>query len=208
ILFITGPPGPPSKPEIDNVSRSAVTISWKRPVVDGGSDIRGYSVERKERRGMRWVRASKKTISDLRCKVSGLTEGVEVVDTPGPPVNLKPREITKTSVTLQWEIPIIDGGSKIINYIVEKRDATRKAFTTITTKCQKCSYKVPDLEEGAEYYFKVSAENERGIGEAAETAEPIRASQAPSAPDNLIVTDVSKDTATLAWTKPKHDGGS
>ncbi|KAI4789000.1 hypothetical protein KUCAC02_035502 [Chaenocephalus aceratus] len=407
-------PGPPSIPEVDNISRNAVTISWRRPVQDGGSDIRGYSVERKERKGMRWVRASKRTVPDLRFKVQGLTEGVEyefrvtaenkagfgepsepsasvmtkdivckspwtsiqhqthghhqnhgflslgkphydgglevdgytveykreghddwevetpypvkvteyvigklqkggkyyfriiavnsegvgepaeienvtelvdqeslpdfeldaecrrtlvvrcrasirlfvpirgrpvpevtwskddsnlkqrahidttesytllvvpectrydagkynlclenvagkktgfvnvkVLDTPGPPVNVIPREITKNSITLQWEIPIIDGGSKIHRYVIEKRAATKKAYT--------------DLEEGAYYYFRISAENDLGIGEPAESPEPIRVSQSPSAPENLYVTDVTADSASLSWTKPLHD---
>uniref|UniRef100_A0AAZ3RGX3 Fibronectin type-III domain-containing protein n=1 Tax=Oncorhynchus tshawytscha TaxID=74940 RepID=A0AAZ3RGX3_ONCTS len=170
---------------------------------------------------MRWVRASKKTVSDLRYKVQGLTEGVQyefrvtaenkagfgepsepsrdgfvnvrVLDSPGPPVNLIPREITKTSITMQWEIPIIDGGSKIINYVIEKREATRKAYTVISTTWQKCSFKYDNLDEGSEYYFRVSAENELGVGEPAETPETIRPAQVPGTPiaeDRLLPPEI------------------
>ena len=75
-MFV-GPPGPPSKPEVENVGGHSVTVTWKRPVEDGGSDITGYCVERKEKKAMRWFRASKKSIAELHYEVKGLTEGVE-----------------------------------------------------------------------------------------------------------------------------------
>lgn len=75
-MFV-GVPGPPSKPEVDKVDGHSVTVTWRRPAEDGGSDIIGYCVEKKEKKGMRWVRASKKSIAELSYDVSGLIEGLE-----------------------------------------------------------------------------------------------------------------------------------
>uniref|UniRef100_A0A3P8ZW39 Titin n=1 Tax=Esox lucius TaxID=8010 RepID=A0A3P8ZW39_ESOLU len=133
---------------------------------------------------------------------------VKVLDTPGAPVNLTVKDIKKNSVYLVWEPPIIDGGARVKNYYVEKRESTRQAYSNISNKCVRNSFHVGDLIEGAIYYFRVMAENEYGVGLAAETEDPVKTSEIPLPVGKITLTEVTKKTASMAWEKPDHDGGS
>uniref|UniRef100_A0A8B9NAY8 Titin n=1 Tax=Accipiter nisus TaxID=211598 RepID=A0A8B9NAY8_9AVES len=133
---------------------------------------------------------------------------VKVLDTPGPPQNLVVKDIRKDSAVLSWEPPIIDGGAKVKNYVIDKRESTRKAFANVNAKCGKTSFKVENLTEGAIYYFRVMAENEFGIGVPAETTDAVKASEPPLPPGKVTLTDVTQRSASFTWEKPEHDGGN
>uniref|UniRef100_A0A8B9LRH7 Titin n=1 Tax=Astyanax mexicanus TaxID=7994 RepID=A0A8B9LRH7_ASTMX len=132
---------------------------------------------------------------------------VRVLDTPDAPANFHVKEITKNSVTLTWEPPLLDGGAKIKNYIVEKRESTRKVYSAVAS-CNKMTYRIDQLEEGRNYFFRVVAENEHGIGLPAETPEPLKISEKPQPPGKISVVDVTRKSVSLSWEKPEHDGGS
>ncbi|KAL0977975.1 hypothetical protein UPYG_G00164200 [Umbra pygmaea] len=133
---------------------------------------------------------------------------VQVLDSPSAPERLEVSDITRDSVSLSWEPPIIDGGAKITQYIVEKREAQRRTFTTVTDDCVKNRIRIHDLIEGGIYYFRVLAVNDHGMGLPAETAEPIRVSQPPLPPVKVTAVDVTCNSVSLLWEKPDDDGGS
>uniref|UniRef100_A0A667WS47 Titin n=1 Tax=Myripristis murdjan TaxID=586833 RepID=A0A667WS47_9TELE len=133
---------------------------------------------------------------------------VRVLDTPGAPLNLTVKDIKRESVTLTWEPPLIDGGARIKNYLVEKRESTRKAYSSVDNKCTKTSYRITGLTEGTIYYFRVLAENEFGVGLPAETEDSVKTSEPPLPVGKVTLTEVTKTSVSLSWEKPDHDGGS
>uniref|UniRef100_A0A3B4TBD9 Titin n=1 Tax=Seriola dumerili TaxID=41447 RepID=A0A3B4TBD9_SERDU len=133
---------------------------------------------------------------------------VKVLDTPGSPLNLTVKDIKRESVTVTWEPPLIDGGARIKNYLVEKRESTRKVYSNVDNKCTKTSYRITGLTEGTIYYFRVLAENEFGVGQPAETEKAVKTSEPPLPVGKVTLTAVTKTTASLSWEKPDHDGGS
>uniref|UniRef100_A0A8C4GRQ9 Titin n=1 Tax=Dicentrarchus labrax TaxID=13489 RepID=A0A8C4GRQ9_DICLA len=133
---------------------------------------------------------------------------VRVMDSPSAPTNLEVKDVKRDSVSISWEAPLIDGGSKISHYIIEKREEARKAFTSICSNCVRNSYKIDNLQEGCFYYFRVLAVNEFGTGLPAEIAEAVKVSEAPLPPGKITFSDATCNSGRLSWEKPDHDGGS
>lgn len=70
-------PGPPSRPEVLDVTHEGMTLTWQPPEDNGGSTISGYLIERKEAHSDRWMRINKNPVTMTRYRSSGLIEGVE-----------------------------------------------------------------------------------------------------------------------------------
>uniref|UniRef100_A0A8C4S4W7 Uncharacterized protein n=1 Tax=Erpetoichthys calabaricus TaxID=27687 RepID=A0A8C4S4W7_ERPCA len=75
---IIAPPEPPSNPpEILDITKSSVSLSWSRPKDDGGSRVIGYFIDRKEISTDKWVRHNKTHITTTMYTVTGLVPDAE-----------------------------------------------------------------------------------------------------------------------------------
>uniref|UniRef100_A0A8C9ZEN5 Titin n=1 Tax=Sander lucioperca TaxID=283035 RepID=A0A8C9ZEN5_SANLU len=148
------------------------------------------------------------TSSKIIFKEATVTFNVKVMDTPGPPQGVAFKEVSRGTVTLIWEPPLNDGGARIQHYIVEKREASRRTWQQSGGNCKQHILKIQDLLEGVPYFFRVSAENHHGVGEAFEMIEPVIATAEPASPKRLDIVDTTDSSVTLGWLKPEHDGGS
>uniref|UniRef100_A0A3P9BEB5 Titin n=1 Tax=Maylandia zebra TaxID=106582 RepID=A0A3P9BEB5_9CICH len=90
-------------------------------------------------------------------------------------------EITNESCVLAWNPPRDDGGSPITNYIVESRQTDKEEWVKLSATVKHTTFKATKLTALKEYIFRVSAENQYGIGEPAEHV-PITAKYSFGAP--------------------------
>ncbi|XP_070535071.1 twitchin-like [Ptychodera flava] len=183
------------------------TLRWKPPL-DGADEVDNYIVEKSEAGSGRWAKVTN-FCSGPSTKVRNLVEGKEYefrvraenqygaskpltgenvvaknpFDAPGAPGEPKATDTNATSVTLQWTKPTNDGGSRIIGYVVEKKDAdTTKWVPVNKSPTPGTTFTVPRLTEGREYDFRVMAVNTAGPGQPSQTSESILAAPPPSRP--------------------------
>lgn len=62
------------------------------------------------------------------------------------------------------------------HYILQKREADRKTWATVTAELKKTSFQIANLVPGNEYYFRVTAVNEYGSGVPSDIPKPVLAS--------------------------------
>lgn len=93
--------------------------------------------------------------------------------------------ISRNNAELKWTAPERDGGSPIINYIVEKRDVRRKGWQAVDTTVKELKYTVTPLNDGSLYVFRVAAENAVGPSEYCELVDSVLAKDTFSKPKCL-----------------------
>ena len=70
----TDKPGKPVGLEITKTTKSAVSLEWKPPKNDGGSEVFSYSIEYRVEGGYKWVQANKEHMPATYYTVKGLKE--------------------------------------------------------------------------------------------------------------------------------------
>lgn len=93
---------------------------------------------------------------------------------PERPEDLEVKEVTKNTVSLTWNPPKYDGGSEIINYVLESRLIGTEKFHKVTNdNLLSRKYTVKGLKEGDTYEYRVSAVNIVGQGKPSFCTKPI-----------------------------------
>lgn len=94
---------------------------------------------------------------------------------PGTPIGpIAVTNVTRDSVTLEWEPPEDDGGSPLTAYVVEKRDANRMSWQRVDKISDTLtSINCRNLSDGCEYFFRVFAINKAGSSEPLEMDKPV-----------------------------------
>jgi titin len=185
-------PDVPENCQASEITPYSCLITFDTPKSDGGSPILGYIIERRQTSTARWIRVNRELIPNLKLKCIDLVDGLEYefrviaenkagqsdpsepckpfiaknpYDRPSPPLNVKPGEVTKSSIELVWEPPLNDGGSPITAYKIERRNPKTMKWVPMDNlgRITQCKTTITDgIKEGKEYEFRVVACNAAG----------------------------------------------
>ena len=97
-------------------------------------------------------------------------------DRPAAPQQLTVTDASQNSVSLTWRPSPSDGGSPVVEYVIEKRDASHNNWIGVgRVEPDKHAFTAGKLWEGCDYFFRVAAENKVGASDYATLDEAVTA---------------------------------
>ncbi|XP_074642623.1 twitchin-like [Tubulanus polymorphus] len=238
-VVVKDKPSPPQNLSVADIQKDSITINWQKPADDGGSPITGYIIMKRDAKKTTWSNAGKVNADTFTLQVPKLIEGNEYFfrviavndigesepadttepvkakspfDLPGPPTNLKVTDASKKHISIEWNVPLTDGGTPIIGYLVEYKAVSSTRWIKLNKDPQpELSLNVTDVVENQEYEFRVSAQNAEGIGPPSDVLEPVKAKDpydVPGAPGKPNMSNMTSSSGNLSWAVPDDDGGA
>jgi titin len=206
-----------------------VTISWLRPMNDGGAGVTTYNIYRGPSENtlelLLSVAKSRFIYDDTdvvvgttyHYAVAAVTEAGEgplsviAIATPyGPPGVPGSLEVTpgNREVRLSWSAPENDGASPIEGYVIYRGSSVGN-LQELAQVGDVTSYLDTSVSNDQTYYYAIAAINEAGPGD---YTDPISATPRDplTAPGKVttLVANAKGAKVTLQWTAPQDDGGS
>ncbi|XP_044050814.1 immunoglobulin superfamily member 22-like isoform X2 [Siniperca chuatsi] len=201
-------PGTASQPQVSNITKDTMTVSWTPPAQDGGAPVLGYILERRKKGSNMWLQVNKELLTDTKFIVEGLVDDVEYefrvtsvnragagspstisnavlakdpIRAPGLVRNLCVSDSTNSSISLRWTPP--EQGDEPSGYILEVRPEDAKEWMKATKiPIAGTAFNMGGLQERMKYHFRIRAVNEGGVGEPIELLEGVLAMPPPVAP--------------------------
>ncbi|KAJ7304345.1 hypothetical protein JRQ81_011895, partial [Phrynocephalus forsythii] len=98
----------------------------------------------------------------------------ESAGAPGSPLCVRCHDVDKNSLILSWTAPSDDGGSPIVGYYIERREAGTDDWVLCHPQLMKnCRSAVAGLLEGKTYQFRIKAVNHAGISNPSKASCPV-----------------------------------
>lgn len=194
-LIVLDRPGPPDAPlNYEEITANSVTLSWKPPKDNGGSEITGYVIEKRDlTHGGGWVpavnyvnakynhsivpRLLEGTKYEFRVMAENLQGRSDPLNTekpivaknqysiPGQPGKPELVDSDKDHIKIKWSPPISNGGTPIIGYDIERRDKATGRWIKINKEpTRQCEYYDDRVQDGHQYEYRVTAVNAAGPG--------------------------------------------
>ena len=227
--------GAPTGLTAQAVGTSRIDLAWRAPRYTGGVSIIGYRIEASDDGGATWriirrnTNSKATTFSDVNLRPattrhyrvaarnlagdgpwSNTARATTDATLPGVPRRLNAEAAGTSQISLFWQAPAYNGGTRITGYRIEVSADGGRSWEDLVanTRSTTTVYVHTGLEPASTRHYRVSAINRIGVGDASRVAGSTTDATVPDAPTGLVATDVSPTQIDLVWVAPAYNGGA